>query len=134
MQLPAKPAAAPIRETMSAFRFAVVVVVVGIGLTATSCSSGDSPPNHLQAETNDAPASEVEPTDAPVDLLEFARALIPEADAVTEEELAVEECGIVPALPCVRAYFVIEERARSGAQSAPRAGHPPLRQPAGRSF
>jgi hypothetical protein len=95
---------------VSAFRFAMVVVGVGIGLTAAGCGSGDSTPNHLQAETSDATTSQVEPTDVPADLLDLARALIPdEADAGAEEELAIEECGIAPTFPCVRAYFVIED-------------------------
>jgi hypothetical protein len=98
------------REKVNAFRLAVVFLGVGIGLTAASCDSGGSAPDRSQPEADDAPASQVEPTDAPPDLLDLARALIPEeANAVAKEELAVEECGIAPAFPCVRAYFLIED-------------------------
>jgi hypothetical protein len=105
-------------EAVNAFRLAVVVGVV-IGLTAAGCGSEDSAPNRLPPEADDAPASQVEPTDAaagvePTDaaagLPDLARALIPKkAEPVARDQFEVEECGIAPVFPCVRIYFVIED-------------------------
>lgn len=89
----------------------LTAILVWVGLTTAGCGSGSSVPEpERTTEAANVPAAQVEPSDPSAELPDLTRALIPEeADAVAEEELAVEECGIAPVFPCVRAYFVIED-------------------------
>lgn len=105
----------------------VVCLAAGLALMVAACGADDPSrpqaardPGAEHANTNgrsggptieaavDVPAS-VPVQETPTNLAELARGLIPpEADDVSGQDLAVEECGIQPVFPCVRDYFVTE--------------------------
>ena len=85
-------------------------IIAALTLGAVGCGSDDATVKKAQSgEANEAAAA-VATADASADLPRLTRALIPE-EALDRayQELAVEECGIAPVFPCVRAYFVVED-------------------------
>jgi hypothetical protein len=89
-------------------RFAVLAV--GAGLTVAACGTREGETPLGSDGTTTPPARADKANDVATDLPSLAGALIPrEALDRDEEELVVEECGIAPVFPCVRAYFVIED-------------------------
>jgi hypothetical protein len=93
----------------SSVRFGRAFVLVAVSLLAVSaCGQEDPGPQAGGLEALSGPDGAA---DSPAELPDLARALIP-AEALerpTEEELTVKECGIQPAFPCVRVYFVTED-------------------------
>ena len=84
-----------------------VGLVAAFALVGPACDSGDQPRQTARLDPGNEPASVNEPL---TDLPDLARALIPSEalDQAKEDELTVEDCGIQPVFPCVRAYFVTE--------------------------
>jgi hypothetical protein len=80
-----------------------------LALAAAACGAKEPERQHVRVDPGPESAS-VE--DMSAQLPDLARALVPNealADSVDEDDFAVEECGIQPVFPCVRAYFVTED-------------------------
>lgn len=84
-----------------------VAFVAAFAFIAPACGGGDQPRQTARLDPGREP-SRVKDTHA--ELPDLARALIPPeaVDQPKEDTFTVEECGIQPVFPCVRAYFVIE--------------------------